>query len=120
MRFENFGFNRKHIRILNHFLVIFYIFFIFVWFKDNLHPLRSIRINYLFALIPLVTVVFIQLLLRMRFQKLRIRLRFSKVFIAIFVLIIIAMAFRIPFLAYSFGLVSSDDAVPASQWRRRR
>jgi len=42
----------------------------------------------------------------------RLQIKFDKVFFAIVVLLLIAIAIRIPFYVYNFGLVDSDDFIP--------
>jgi len=50
-------------------------------------------------------------LFKFRQKKIKLRIKLDKVFFAIVALILIATAIRIPFLAYNFGLLNSDDAI---------
>ena len=84
----------------------------FLWFKDNFPSFRKVNLSSLIALGPLIIITILRILLRFRQKKISLRLRFGKVIFALFILILIATAVRIPFLIYNFGLVDSDDVIP--------
>jgi len=98
---------------LNYLSLFFYLCFIFLWFKDNIHPLKKINFSYLFALIPLIGIILLKFFFKFKNKTIKPRVRLNKVFLTLLIIIIVAVAFRIPFLAYSSGMVSSDDAIPA-------
>ncbi len=104
---------RKISRLLNFSIILFYVCLVILWFKDNVQPLKKIDISYLYALVPLGITGFIQILLRVKRKNINLHFRFTRVFWAAFILILIALAFRIPFLLHSFALMSSDHAIPA-------
>jgi len=106
-------FNKKFFDILNYLQLIFYVCFLFLWFKDNIHPLKNINVSFLIPFIPLMAITFIRLFFKIRYKKINIQLRFNKVFLAVLVIILIAVGLRIPHLVYNSGLLGSDDAVPA-------
>lgn len=98
--------------VLKYLQIIFYLAFLFLWFKDNFPLFKSVNISYLIPLIPLIIITIIRILFRFRQKKIKLRIRFGKVFLALVALILIATAVRIPFLIYNFGLVDSDDVIP--------
>jgi len=105
--------DQKIFKVLNYLLLFFYVCFVFLWFKDNIHPLKKIGISYIIPLIPIIGILLFQFFLRIKYKRISIRFRLNKVFWAVLILILLALAFRIPFLIHSFGLMSSDDAIPA-------
>lgn len=113
MKKKSVFFTPKFFRVLNCLLLFFYVCFIFLWFKDNIHPLKKINVSCLFALIPLIGIILIKYFFKIKNKTIKPRLRLNKVFLALSIIIFIAVAFRIPFLAHSSGMVSSDDAIPA-------
>ena len=99
---------------LNYLLWFFLTCFIFTWFKDNFPAFRKLRVSPLIPLALLALVVFVMLYVRLK-QKRMLRLpglRINKVFITIVVIVLLAIAFRIPLISHSFGLMTSDHAVP--------
>jgi len=105
--------NQKIFKVLNFLLLFFYVCLVFLWFKDNIHPLKKIHISYLIPLVPLIGILLIQFIFRIKYKRINIRFRINKAFCAVLILILLALAFRIPSLAHSFGLMTSDDAIPA-------
>jgi hypothetical protein len=102
--------NLRWISLAQQFL---YICFVLLWFKDNFSPLRNIHISYFFALVPLVLISLYRVLLKVRHRKIRIRLKFSRETAALLALLLLAIAVRIPQLAYPNGTMNSDDAIMA-------
>jgi len=100
-------------QILNMALVILYLGFIFLWFKDNIYSLKKIRISYLVPLIPFLSILLFRLFLQIRQKKIRIHLPDSKTVIALLILLSLTIVLRLPFLKNYFGLISSDDAINA-------
>jgi len=105
--------NRKASNFLNYLLLFFYICFVFLWFKDNIHPLKKINISYLIPLVTLLGILFIYFFLQIKSKRINLHFRLNKIFRAVIILTLIALVFRIPYLMHSFGLMSSDDAIPA-------
>ncbi len=105
--------NKKIFKILNSLLLLFYVCVVFLWFKDNIHPLKKINISYLIPLVPLLGILFIHFFLQIKFKRINLHFRLNKVFWAVLILILLAIAFRIPPLLHSFGFMTSDDAIPA-------
>ena len=104
---------QKIFKVLNYLLLFLYVCLVFLWFKDNIHPLKKIGISYLLPLIFIIGILLFQLFLRIKYKRISIRFRFNKVFWAVFILILLALAFRIPSLVHGYGLMTSDDAIPA-------
>jgi len=100
----------RGIVLIQHFL---YVCFILLWFKDNFSPLRKIELSYLFALAPLILVSLYRIFLKVRQKKTRIHLKISRETALLLVLLLLAIALRIPHLNSSYGIMNSDDAVMA-------
>ena len=49
MKEKELGLNRKLLRILNYLFLFFFVCSVFLWFKDNIQPLKKINISYLSA-----------------------------------------------------------------------
>ena len=91
----------------------FYIAFVILWFKDNFPALKAVRLSSLWAFIPLVTITVARLVIRARSGKLSLSAGWKRDAAAIAVIIVLATLTRVPFLAHSFGLMDSDEAIPA-------
>jgi len=98
-------------KILKYSQIIFYLAFLFLWFKDNFPSFRTVNLSYPIALIPLIIITIIRIIFRFRQRKISLRIRFDKTIFALIIVILIATAVRIPFLIYNFGLLTSDDAI---------
>ncbi len=107
------GVDRKYAKAMRAAFWLLYIVFIFLWFKDNLHPLKNLKLSPSLPLIGMLLLTLLRLYYRIRYKKIKIRLPEKKVRVAVFVLLVVALGFRIPFLINGFGLPNSDDAVPA-------
>ena len=100
---------------LDYLLWFFFGCLIFIWFKDNFTSFRKFHISPLIPLVLFALVLLLKLFIRKK-QKRLIRLprfKVNKVIMAIIVLLLLAIAFRIPFLVHNFGLYTSDHAVSA-------
>lgn len=109
MRASNF----RWVRPLQHF---FYAGFIALWFKDNFLPLRGLRISCWVAFLPLVALTGLRLFaaFRERCRRTgRISWRIPRETAALIALLLATVIFRIPYLAHSSGMMTSDDAIPA-------
>lgn len=103
--------DKKLSEVLKYFQIIFYLAFLFLWFKGNFPSFRNVKLSYLFALIPLIVITIIRIVFRFRERKTFFRIRFGKVIFALVALLLIATAVRVPFLIYNFGLLTSDDVM---------
>jgi hypothetical protein len=103
----------KLLKILNPFQVFFYICFVFLWFKDNIPPLRAIPIPACVPFVLLGVTLFIRLILRFKLPKRRIQFSFGKTSFVLIGILLLTTFFHLPYLLHSFGLNTSDDAVPA-------
>ena len=90
---------------------IFYIFFVFLWFKDNIPPLRTLRLSYWIPLLPLLGILIFQGVVRLKQKKIGRLPRFSKISLILLLILLAGLAIRIPFLLNSYGLGNSDDAI---------
>jgi hypothetical protein len=92
---------------------IFYGCLVFLWFKDNVFALKKIRVSYLWALIPLIGIVGLRFFLSVKKKKLTLRPQSHKTTLLLVGLLLLTAAVRLPFLAYGWGLMNSDQAVTA-------
>lgn len=90
-----------------------YLGFVFFWFKGDIYPLKKIQINPLVFLLPLLGILCYRLFLKMKQRRFRLPPVSKKILWAILVISLTAVAFRIPYLLNSYGLVTSDDAITA-------
>jgi len=88
-----------------------YIVFVFYWFKDNVPALKSVPGRPLPPFLLLAAVLLTRLALALRAKK--IRLRVGRDAGILLVLILAAVAVRIPYFVHGAGIVTSDDAIPA-------
>ncbi len=101
------------VRPLQHF---FYAGFVALWFKDNFPPLGGLRLGYWVVLLPLLALTGLRLLAAFREKRQRIgRIprQIPRETAALIALLLATVVFRIPFLAHSSGMMTSDDAIPA-------
>ncbi len=95
---------------------LFYAGFVVLWFKDNFPPLRGLRLSYWVSLLPLLALTGFRLLAALRKKRKqpgRIRLGVPGETAALIALLLATVIFRIPYLAHSSGMMTSDDAIPA-------
>jgi hypothetical protein len=90
-----------------------YALFIFLWFKDNLPPLKQLDISRIIPLIGLISLAAVDLLLSLKHKGWRPKIRLTRTHLLIAAVILLAVAVRIPYLMNSYGLYNSDDAIPA-------
>lgn len=106
-------FDKKILRWIRLSQLFFYVCFVILWFKSNFHPLKNLKISYLFALVPLLVLTGLRLFPRIREWKSKIPRSMPKEAAILFVLLLAAVVFRLPQLVYPSGMMSSDDAIPA-------
>jgi hypothetical protein len=104
--------NQKLLKALAPLQVLFYISFVFLWFKDNIPPLRAIPVPEWIPLILLGAALLIWFILRFKLQKRRIHLSLSKISMVLMGILLLTVVLRIPYLLHGFGLTTSDDAIP--------
>lgn len=91
---------------------LFYLFFVFLWFKGNIPALRGVKIGPAAALIPLAGLFLFRVFTRFSKKRSFPCLRMDRKWILPAVILLVTILFRVPFLVHSHGLVSSDVAVP--------
>lgn len=91
--------------------IFFYMAFIFLWFKGNFSPLKKINVSFLIPLSLFLAITLIRVLFGFRLRKMKLPFVLSKDLIAILVLVLIALAVRVPFLVHNFGLLDADDGL---------
>jgi len=104
----------KYKRPLRFLQLIFYLGFLFTWFKCNfpLWDFISLSPWPIFSILLVVTLARIGLRVR---QGHMLRVRFSKEIALVLILLFVAILVRIPFLTHSYGLINSDDGISALQ-----
>lgn len=95
--------------------IFFYLVFIFLWFKDNLSPLKKIQISCLLPLVVFMICLGLRLWISLRSGRLKIKpkIKNNRTLFAVIILILAAVVLRLPYIINHNGLMSSDDAVPA-------
>jgi len=100
-------------RTLLVFQWILYGCFVFLWFKDNVFSLKKIHVSYLWALIPLIGIIGLRFALNIRQKQITLRPKFNKTNFVLVALLLLTLAVRLPFLVNGWGLMNSDQAIPA-------
>jgi hypothetical protein len=90
-----------------------YLAFVFLWFRHNFPALRGIRVSPLWAFIPLAAVALVRLLIWAKSARVSLPADWRRDAAALGLLILLATATHVPYLSHSFGLMDSDEAVPA-------
>lgn len=104
---------RSAVPVLNFFILFFYAGLVFLWFKDSIGPFKDLEISIILPLIGLLVSGGIRLFWAAKNHRLKLNLRPNKVHITMFLLILLAILIRLPFLVHADGLSHSDDAIPA-------
>lgn len=97
--------------ILKVLWIFFYLAFLFLWFKDNFSSLSNLKIPTMVPLLPLFLLSFVFIFRMIKTKKINLQIN-KKGLLLVGILLLIACAIRIPFLAHDFGLIDSDDANP--------
>jgi hypothetical protein len=92
---------------------VLYLAFIFLWFKHSFPAFKGIGVSWLWAFVPLAAVTAARLAVRIKSARLSLRTNWRRDAAALGLLAVLATAAHLPFLAHSFGLMDSDEAVPA-------
>ncbi len=100
--------NRRHVLFY-----LLYALFVFIWFKDNLPPLKQAGINRIIPVVGLISLLVIQLLLTRKAKGWKPKFRLNDTHLLIVGVILLAFVMRIPYLMNNNGLFNSDDAIPA-------
>ncbi|MFC2156896.1 ArnT family glycosyltransferase [Acidobacteriota bacterium] len=106
--------NRKFFsikRVIHTIFLISYAGFIFLVFKDNIESLKHLKISPLFFLIPLIATALLKILLFVKQRKFQITPQNRMIVFWILIIILFALALRLPVLIHSSGLYTSDAAV---------
>jgi len=104
---------KRILKVLNGLPVFLYLCFVCLWLKGNFHPLKNAGISSVVPLVPLLGILLTKLILAIKKKKIRIRPRFTRAGLALLVVLLLAVAFRLPYLFHSSGMMTSDDAIPA-------
>ncbi len=91
----------------------FYLDLVILWFKENFPGLKRIPLSPLWAFIPLAAVTALRLLLWAKSKRFALPPDWKRDAAAVGIIVVLVTLVHIPFLAHSFGLMDSDEAVPA-------
>ncbi len=100
-------------QLLKTFQVFFYLLFVLLWFKDNFAVLRKIKIP---SGVPLVCLIVISAFLwryRGKGVPLKPKLRWNRKLTALVLLMGLVSLGHLPYFLNSYGLMDSDEAIPA-------
>ncbi len=103
----------SRVTILKGLQIFFYLGFVFLWFKDNYAQTRNINISFLLPLVPLLLITFARIYFNWKKGKLSFRLKIDKSVLTLLLIVLVIIAFRIPYLANSYGLMESDAGISA-------
>ncbi len=92
--------------------VFLYLIFVFAWFKDGFEVLKGIALSP-WPLLGLLVLVTIARVLRNKSLKFPPRFYPSKEITVLLLLLCLAVLVRMPFMLHSYGLINSDDGIPA-------
>jgi hypothetical protein len=101
------------LKILKGLSVFLYLGVIFLWFRGNFAPLRDADVSSLIPLVPLIGILAARIVLAVRDKGIRLRPRLTRGGLALFAVLLLAFALRLPFLLHGTGMMTSDDAIPA-------
>ncbi len=93
--------------------ILFYLLFVLLWFKDNFAVLRKIKVPFW---VPLLCLIAVSVLLRRPGKwtfLLKPKLKWSKKLTALTIFLALVSLVRVPYFLNSYGLMDSDEAIPA-------
>ena len=102
-------------RFLRRLQVFFYAALVLLWFKGNYPAMRKIPISPAVPLVGLLAVTAVRAFAKWKAARPKARIRLTKDAAIVAVLILAAAAVHVPYLVHSFGLMDSDEAIPALQ-----
>jgi len=100
-------------KILKTLQIFFYLAFLFLWFKDNFIILRKIKISFLIPLVLLAIVLVARFVLKIKSTKIKLKPELKRDLIALILIIFLVSAVHVPYLVHNYGLMESDEAIPA-------
>ena len=100
-------------RVLRVLQAVFYLAFVFLWFKDNFAVWRSISLSPLWALVPLAAITVLRWVRGSRSGRLSPPPDWRRDATALAIILVLVTLVHIPLLVHSFGLMDSDEAIPA-------
>lgn len=98
-------------KVLSVLFWLFYAATVILWFKGSFSQLKSIPVSYAIPLVGLIVTSIIKIIIYKKRKKARVILKDSKSIFFLVLLIVLAVAVRIPFLMHHAGLTHSDDAI---------
>jgi len=108
--------HRRHVVNIGKALqALFYALFVLLWFKDSIPLLRNIPVSPAIPFGALVLVLGVRGFVKFRASGAKIRLKIGKDWAVPVLIILLVTLVRIPFLAQSWGMTDSDEAISALQ-----
>jgi hypothetical protein len=107
--------NRRTFAFLKALQVLFYVSFVFLWFKDNFLEFRVIHVSPWIPIVGLALVTLLRFTLRPKDRPARTRTFSRRDLIALGLVLAVVVAVHVPYLLHADGLMDSDEAIPALQ-----
>jgi len=108
--------SRATTRDLRTIQVISYIFLVLLWFKGNYPLMKGIPVSPLIPLFTLLAATAVRAWIRWKATpRPKMRLKLTRDWTIIALIIVLAAAVHVPYFVHSFGLMDSDEAIPALQ-----
>jgi hypothetical protein len=107
--------SRRTFAFLKALQVLFYVSFVFLWFKDNFLEFRVIHVSPWIPIVGLALVTLLRFTLRPKDRPARTRTFSRRDLIALGLVLAVVVAVHVPFLLHADGLMDSDEAIPALQ-----
>jgi len=107
--------SRRTLNISKIFQVFFYALFVVLWFKGNFPLLRTIPVTPAVPFAGLAITTAIRAFLKFRSSPVKLKFKFNKDWGIIALILLLSTAVHIPFLVHNYGLMDSDEAIPALQ-----
>ncbi len=107
--------SRRTLNISKTFQVFFYALFVVLWFKGNFALLRTIPVTPAVPFAGLAITTAIRAFLKFRSSPVKLKFKFKKDLGMIALICLLSTAVHIPFLVHNYGLMDSDEAIPALQ-----
>ncbi len=92
--------------------IFLYLGCVFAWFKNSFEPLKGIALSP-WPLMGLLVLMTIARGIRNKSLKIPSRFYLSKEIAVLLLILCLAVLMRMPFMLHSYGLINSDDGIPA-------
>jgi 4-amino-4-deoxy-L-arabinose transferase-like glycosyltransferase len=94
-------------------LIVLYAALVLLWFKDEIHGLRGLKIGWAWAFIPLAALLVLRTRRNFRGRKIILPKKLSQKAAIVLILLSLTLVVRLPFVLNGAGLMNSDDSIAA-------